>query len=364
MKSAMRQLAKQEERTCRLLRMHYQQYPCLQIQDVLKFLYQSSFGCEHLVSSLESAIERIGEESRSCPHESSVLIDMLDGEYSRVHLSYLARGLRVETLGRLFFASSHKEIQGGLALEKKLNLAKKLVCERVLPFSPDEFEEAVREWKARSYPAVHHSDSFRLNYRPAYRVIANRYVAFLPLFAQIDRMLCKDRVVIAIEGGSASGKTTLSEMLEECYDCTVFHMDDFFLRPEQRTEERYAEAGGNIDRERFLEEVLIPLRNNQPVHYRKFDCASLTLSPAVAVMPKKITIIEGVYSMHPAFAGYYDWSVFLDIAPEMQRARIAKRNSPQMADRFYGEWIPLETAYFSTMQVKERCNLSILASDA
>ena len=78
-------------------------------------------------------------------------------------------------------------------------------------------------------------------------------------------MLQNGNAVIAIEGGSASGKTTLGALLETLYDCTVFHMDDFFLRPEQRTPERYAEVGGNIDRERFLEEVLIPLRQKETI---------------------------------------------------------------------------------------------------
>lgn len=48
-------------------------------------------------------------------------------------------------------------------------------------------------------------------------------------------------MLVAIEGGSASGKTTLGELLQNVYDCPVFHMDDFFLRPEQRTEARFTQ---------------------------------------------------------------------------------------------------------------------------
>ena len=80
------------------------------------------------------------------------------------------------------------------------------------------------------------------------------------LFEEIEKRLEKGPLTLVIDGPSASGKTTLSGMFREKYDCTVFHMDDFFLRPEQRTPERYAEIGGNIDRERFLEDVLIPLK--------------------------------------------------------------------------------------------------------
>ena len=53
---------------------------------------------------------------------------------------------------------------------------------------------------------------------------------------QIDELLAeKDMILVAIDGKCTSGKTTLASKLAELYDCNVFHMDDFFLRPEQRT---------------------------------------------------------------------------------------------------------------------------------
>lgn len=349
---------KNSERTREALITHYQQYPQLQIQDLFKYLHQSSFGCEHMVSSLETATDYICAESRGIC-KSNVLIDRLDGNYSRVHLAYLEQGLTPDTLGRLFFASAKNEPDGKENLKYKLNVAKELVREKLLPFSQNEFDEAVKTWQDKGYPALHHSDIFRSVYSPAYRVISNRFIAFLPLFAAIDKALEKGRVTLAIEGGSASGKTTLSQILKDIYRCTVFHMDDFFLRPVQRTPERLAEVGGNIDRERFLEEVLIPLSKNESVSYRRFDCSTFKLSPATEIVPEKLTVIEGAYSMHPTLSEYYDISVFLDIPPELQRERIAVRNSPQFAERFHNEWIPLENVYFSQMQVKQRCTVCI-----
>lgn len=66
--------------------------------------------------------------------------------------------------------------------------------------------------------------------------------------------------LIAIDGRCAAGKTTFAEKLSSIMECSVIHMDHFFLRPEQRTKERLAQAGGNVDRERFMEEVLKPLK--------------------------------------------------------------------------------------------------------
>ena len=110
---------------------------------------------------------------------------------------------------------------------------------------------------------------------------------------RIDELLArKDTVIVAIDGPCTSGKTTLAGKLAELYDCNVFHMDDFFLRPEQRTSERFAEAGGNVDYERFGDEVLIPLQAGTDFSYRPFDCKTFTLAEPVAVEPKKLTIIE------------------------------------------------------------------------
>ena len=77
---------------------------------------------------------------------------------------------------------------------------------------------------------------------------------------RIEQMPSADRIIIAIDGRCASGKSALASNLENELGCAVFHMDDFFLRPEQRTPQRYAEPGGNVDRERFWEEILEPLR--------------------------------------------------------------------------------------------------------
>ena len=69
---------------------------------------------------------------------------------------------------------------------------------------------------------------------------------------RIDLLLAqKERIIIAIDGSCTAGKPTLSDALSEQYDCCVFHMDDFFLRPEQRPSERFAETGGNVDMSGF-----------------------------------------------------------------------------------------------------------------
>ena len=175
--------------------------------------------------------------------------------------------------------------------------------------------------------------------------------------ASIDHLLAhQDRVLVAIDGYCTAGKTTLAGKLAEVYDCNLFHMDDFFLQPHQRTEERYAEIGGNVDYERFHEEVLLPLKGDKEFNYCPFDCKNLTLKAPVTVAPKKLTIIEGVYSLHPYFGEPYDLKIFLNVTPELQRSRVLERPA-FLQDAFFEKWIPMEKRYFSEFRIQEKCDL-------
>ena len=342
-----------------LLLAHREAYPALQIRDVFKYLFQSAFGCEHLVADEAAALRYIRREYEACPKNESPAFDRLDGAYSRVHLSWLNGGLHPETLAKLFCTSAKIEPDGREALLEKLEVARGLVQNGELPLDLAEFDRLLAEWSAMGYPAIHHSDTFRAAYRPAYRVISEAYVPFLPLLTEIDRLLERGNTIVALEGGSAGGKSTLASLLERLYDCTVFHMDDFFLRPEQRTAQRLSEVGGNLDRERFSEEILRALAGGEPVRYRPFDCATQTLGEPVTAERKRLTVVEGVYALHPAFGRYFDLAVFLDIDPALQRERIRKRNTPALARRFFEEWIPMENAYFAETDTRGRCDLTV-----
>lgn len=346
--------------TAERLLTHLQAYPHLTPQDVFKFLHQSTFGCEHLVTDEQAVTERLCDEENGLDLSTSRGdVEPLDGHFSRVHLGYLKTGLSARTLAKLLCLSSELCSHDVDELERKLDAARRLEADGILPFSEQDFVDAWEAWRIQGYPALHHSDTFHSEYHPAYRVIHNRYLPFLPLLSHLDTLLPQKRVLLAIEGGSAAGKSTLGELLQTIYGCTVCHMDDFFLRPEQRTPERLSQIGGNIDVERFLDEVLIPLHKGEVASYRRYDCSTSTVLPAVPTTATPLTVIEGAYSMHPLAQRYYDLSAFLDVESDTQRNRIRKRNSPSMAERFFTEWIPMEERYFDHTDIRSRCDLII-----
>ncbi len=165
---------------------------------------------------------------------------------------------------------------------------------------------------------------------------------------------------MAIDGPCGSGKSTLARALGGHFHALVLHMDDFFLPPERKTPERLSEPGGNVDYERFLREVLEPIVREEPFTYRPYDCQTGQLADPISIEPGRLTIVEGVYSLHPSLRPAYDFKVFLDIDPQTQSARILQRNGPAMHGRFLNEWVPLENAYFDALSVKEACDLVIL----
>ncbi len=172
------------------------------------------------------------------------------------------------------------------------------------------------------------------------------------------RLKAKPRLLVAIDGRCASGKTTLADALKRDLGCSVIHMDHFFLRPEQRTSERLSQPGGNVDYERFLEEVLKPLSRGEAFSYRPYDCQKQRLSDEIFVEPRAVTIIEGAYSCHPRLVNKYDLRVFMSIEAGEQMRRIQNRNG-KAAERFREEWIPLEERYFEAFGVQDKCELCL-----
>lgn len=176
--------------------------------------------------------------------------------------------------------------------------------------------------------------------------------------AKIKELLAeKGSVRIAVDGNCGAGKTTFAKAVSVELDGNVFHMDDFYLPLENRTHERLNESGGNIHRERFLQEVLQPLKKGETVNYKVFNCKNQSFDDSVLITPKPVSIIEGSYSCHPDFYDYYDLHIFIGISPETQKERIINRNGKADWENFKKLWIPFEEKYFREFKIKEKCDI-------
>ena len=164
-------------------------------------------------------------------------------------------------------------------------------------------------------------------------------------------------VIVAIDGRCGSGKTTLAAALSEKLDAPVIHADDFFLQKEQRTPERLAEAGGNLDRERLLREVILPLANGEGCAYRPYLCSTGTFGDEVHVPCGNVYIVEGSYSCHPELWEHYGVCVFVTVSPDEQMRRIISREGEEKAEMFRSRWIPMEERYFDAFHIMDKCDI-------
>lgn len=181
------------------------------------------------------------------------------------------------------------------------------------------------------------------------------------LVEKILAAAAEKRPVIVLDGMCGSGKTTLAGALQKRLGLPIVHMDDFFLPFHLRTAERLSQPGGNVDYERFAKDVLPNIGRGEAFTYQRFHCGDGTFSP-VFCPAEAGCIVEGSYSLHPAF--YPEWqkmgavTVFLQVEEAEQLRRLEKRN-PEMMENFRRRWIPMENAYFAAFDVPHKARLCL-----
>ncbi len=320
---------------------HYKKYPLMETKDFVKLLFQRHFGPGHLIRDEQESLKRIEAEGRGTGECES-----LGGAYARLPLGHLSD----ELTNKLFLASAGDPGEADkTAFQTDLRKLRTLITEQQIPGDLAWLEQ----YEAEGYPQPRHSDQYRNAYKPAYRVILSKFLPLIDLIKAIDeRLPC----ILAIDGRAGSGKSTLARELAGLWPSSVIYMDDFFLPPDMRTPERLAEPGGNVDYARFEAEVVDHV--GSAFSYRIFDCGIMDFKGGREISRAPLTIIEGSYSLSPRFGRYYDLSVFVDVDPATQLARLTARN-PELVQTFADLWVPLEEQYFAAFDIEAAADFVI-----
>lgn len=334
-------------------------YPEMEFRDAVKLLYQQCFGPGHLVTNSNESLARLEVETRHAAPVAHVIED-IGGGYARVMLGAVeSTGVSLPLLNRIFVASAARPKASIPDFEAKLEGLLHLCEGKILPFDPAESRTRLDRYRREGYPMLSHSASYKVTYHPAYRVIDSRFVPLFPVLVPLEQELRRRPGILAIDGRAAAGKSTAAALLSSLWPSSVISLDDFFLPADKRTETRLAEPGGNVDYERFKEEVLDNLASNSPFTYRVFDCSVMDFHGQHELSPRPLTIVEGSYSLQPYFGQYYDWALFMDIDPQAQLERVRQRNGEEMTEAFRSMWIPMEEYYFKSFGIRERADFVI-----
>ena len=159
--------------TNEILLFHARKYPQMQPTDAVKLIYQNEFGGGHLVSNPEKSLEYLTAEYNRIPQKKDVtLTEEIGNGIVRVSLAALdTNNLSCKVLNDVFVKSSLL-VKGNLSsFLRKLSILKKLTQEGIFAFSPEELEEYLSAYEKAGFPAVSHSEVYRREYAPAYRIV-------------------------------------------------------------------------------------------------------------------------------------------------------------------------------------------------
>ena len=306
------------------IQLEKQLHPFSTRQDLYKLIVQSCLGNGHLITSPEDSFQALQKEKSIAGKDS---LQEIGNGFIRVPLSYM------------------KEEDVLLWNELFIESAKKRSTRRI-------FDQALQNYGFVDEGIVSHSREYKEHYDPHYRVFRKEYVDYFEVFKVALHALQEHRV-ISIDGPCASGKTTIGKLLSSFLECPCIHMDDYFLQAYQRTAQRLEEPGGNIDYERFHQEINEAWNQKQPIHMRSYDCSSQRLRKEVILEESPILIIEGSYAHHPYLDDMQAFKIFMDIKPSIQKERLQKRSPDKFLD-FIEKWIPMEEKYFHAFSIKEK----------
>lgn len=160
------------------------------------------------------------------------------------------------------------------------------------------------------------------------------------LFETIDELRrTYNAFAVAIDGQARAGKTTLAAYLSKKYGAPVIHLSDFILPPAQRAADAETTPAGELDFERFDEEIVTPWLEKRPLVYTTVDSKTGEMLDRRALPDGQMFIFEGTYVLHPYIRDFYDLRLFVrvgeeeqarrmsDVAEEVGRTRIARENA-------------------------------------
>ena len=179
------------------------------------------------------------------------------------------------------------------------------------------------------------------------------------LFSTISEKRSDAPFVIAFDGRSASGKTTIADKIARDLKIPIVHTDDFFRPRNQFGEIELSEFSGNFDLERFEKEVVTPLKDHLPIEYGVFDCKEGKITSKNSIKDYSCILVEGAYSLHPELGDYADLKVFFDIESDVQSERIKKRNGETALLKFNELWIPSEERYIKYYKIDKLCDIIV-----
>jgi para-aminobenzoate synthetase len=177
--------------------------------------------------------------------------------------------------------------------------------------------------------------------------------------------------LIAIDGGSGSGKSTVASAVAEKLGAALVPGDDFFAA--NITEEGWAQrdakarAADSIDWHRLRREALVPLLAGKRARWQRFDFESgvrpdgtyRMLADFVVCSPASVIVLDGAYSARPELSDLIDLAVLIDVPVAVRHERLRAREERSWLNTWHARWDGAEQYYFTHVRPPSSFDLVI-----
>jgi uridine kinase len=178
-------------------------------------------------------------------------------------------------------------------------------------------------------------------------------------------------IVVALDGGSGAGKSTIAAMVQRQTGAAHVLLDDFYNTSVPEADLLKLSVRDRLqavfDWERVRRCVLEPLRAGRAGQWYAFDfLAGLRQNGAYGLRsevtelaPAPIILLEGSYSASPELADLIDLAVLIDVPVQERYRRVAVRDEAAFSEQWHRIWDDVETYYFTHVRPAKSFDLIV-----
>lgn len=169
-------------------------------------------------------------------------------------------------------------------------------------------------------------------------------------------------LIVALDGRSGTGKSTLAIALANRLNATVITQDDFYTGgtlADWNTLTAQEKADRVIDWRRVRHEVLEPLIANRQAVWHPFNWEAFEgLAPhTITADAAPIIILDGAYAARPELSDLINLSILLQLPDDIRRERLKLREGEDYLSAWNAVWEEAEDHYFTHVRPPSSFNI-------
>ncbi len=165
----------------------------------------------------------------------------------------------------------------------------------------------------------------------------------------------KNPVLVALDGRSGTGKSTIAQAIASRVEGIIVVGDDFYSGGNDDAWSGFSakeKVDKGIDWQRMRAQVLEPLLAKKPASWHPLDFTPEIgwigwKDETVKLEPAPVILVDGVYSARPELSDLVDLAVLVEADDEVRRKRLVIREGQGFMDRWHKLWDCAEDYYFT-----------------